>query len=152
MTPNYEYFPRPPDITARDPWISKHEFEEIVKSCITPCWLNYFQTLLGFHDCACPAEDAKRLISALPKRDSEFMINHSGEREDYVWGIHARYVVSARYVFCIHVAILAITLGLWIWWQRKHPDDLQGASVPMTVAGICISTFWGSTGILNRLR
>jgi hypothetical protein len=88
----------------------------------------------------------------MPKRETEFMISGPDNGEDYVWGIHARYVVSAFYVFCIHMAILAITLGIWIWWQRKHPDDLQGASVPLTVAGICISTFWASTGILKGLR
>jgi hypothetical protein len=80
------------------------------------------------------------------------MINSSSDAEDYVWGIHARYVVSALYVFWIHMTILAVTLGIWIWWQRKHPDDIQGASVPLTVAGICISTFWASTGILKGLR
>jgi hypothetical protein len=149
---DYDYSPRPPTITPEDPWISKHEFEEIVKSCITPCWLEFFPTVLGFHDCACPEEDAKRLVGALPKRKSEFMIDDSSDREDYVWGIHARYVVSALYVFWIHVGILAITVGLWVWWQRKHPNDLQGASVPVTVAGICISTFWASTGILKGLR
>jgi hypothetical protein len=80
------------------------------------------------------------------------MISSSSDGEDYVWGIHARYVVSGLYVLWIHMAILAITLSLWIWWQTKHPDDLQGASVPLTVAGICISTFWASTGILKGLR
>jgi len=152
MTLNYDYSPRPPKITAKDPWISRHEFEEVVRSCITPCWLNLFPTILGSHDCACPGEDTKRLVNALPKRDSKFMINDHSDSEDYVWGIHARYVVSALYVFCIHVAIFAITFGLWIWWQRKHPNDLQGASVPVTVAGICISTFWASTGILKGFR
>ena len=117
-----------------------------------PCWLSYFPTVLGFHDCACPDADFKRLVSALPKRDTEFKINSPSDDEDFVWGIHARYVVSALYVFSIHMAILAITLGVWIWWQKKHPDDLQGASVPLTVAGICMSTFWASTGILKGLR
>jgi hypothetical protein len=124
----------------------------MVKSCNTPCWLEYLPTVLGFHDCACPDADATRIVSAMPKRETEFMISGPDNGEDYVWGIHARYVVSAFYVFCIHMAILAITLGIWIWWQRKHPDDLQGASVPLTVAGICISTFWASTGILKGLR
>ncbi|OAG04337.1 uncharacterized protein CC84DRAFT_787873 [Paraphaeosphaeria sporulosa] len=152
MTFDYEYSPRPPEITAKDPWISRHEFEEIVKSCITPCWLGSFPTLLGIHDCACPEDNATRLVDALPKRDSEFMIHSASDDGNYVWGIHARYVVSSFYVFSIHFAILGITVGLWVWWQRNHPGDLQGASVPVTVAGICISTFWASTGILKGLR
>jgi len=56
------------------------------------------------------------------------------------------------YVFGIHAAILAITLGLWVWWQRNYPNHIQGASVPITVAGICISIFWASTGSLKGLR
>lgn len=149
-TLNYVCSPHPPNITAKDPWISRHKFEEMVKSCITPCWLGRLSTVLGFHDCACP--DATRIISATPKRESEFMINGSNNGEDYLWGIHARYVVSAFYVFCIHMVILSITLGIWVWWQRRHPEDLQGASVPLTVAGICISSFWASFGILRGLR
>ncbi|KAJ4296420.1 hypothetical protein N0V90_006465 [Kalmusia sp. IMI 367209] len=149
---DYDYSPRPPKITAQDPWISKHEFEEIVNSCITPCWRGSLPNFLGIHDCACPEANAVRLVDALPKRDSEFVIDGSNDQETYVWGIHARYVVSGLYVFLIHVGILIITFGFWIWWQKKHPDDLQGASVPVTVAGICVSTFWASTGILKGLR
>lgn len=124
----------------------------MVKSCITPCWRTYFPTVLGLHDCACIDADSKRLIGALPKRDAEFMINGPSDSEDYVWGIHARYKVSGLYVFWIHMAILAGAIGFWIWWQRKYPDDIQGASVAMTVAGVCVSSFWASTGILKGLR
>ena len=80
------------------------------------------------------------------------MIDDYINSEDFVWGIHSRYVVSVLGVFCIHVATLVITIGLWIWWQRMYPDDIQGASVPVTVAGICVSIFWASTGILKGLR
>ena len=122
------------------------------RSDVQACWLDSFPTLLGFHDCACTDEDAKRLVVVLSKRDSEFMIDDYINSEDFVWGIHSRYVVSVLGVFCIHVATLVITIGLWIWWQRMYPDDIQGASVPVTVAGICVSTFWASTGILKGLR
>lgn len=147
----YEYSPRPPKVSAKEPWISRHEFEEIVNSCITPCWLESVPNVLKIHNCVCPEKDSRRLIEALPKRDSKFKIN-ADDTEDYMWGIHARYMVSATYVFGIHVAILAVTIGLWVWWQSKHPDDLQGASVAVTVAGIGISTFWASTGVLKGLR
>jgi hypothetical protein len=80
------------------------------------------------------------------------MIDDVNNSEDFVWGIHAKYVVSALYVFWTHVAILATALSFWVWWQRERPDDIQGAAVLVTVAGMGISIFWSSTGILNGLR
>ncbi|CAI6331430.1 unnamed protein product [Periconia digitata] len=112
----------------------------------------FFLNILGIHDCACPEGDAKRIVRALPKKGSEFQIRAPSGTGDYVWGIYARYLVSSIRVFGIHVAILAVTIGLWVWWQIKHPDDLQEAFVPVTVAGICISTFGASTGILKGMR
>jgi hypothetical protein len=145
----YEYSPRPPDVTVEHPGISRHEFEIIVRLCITPCLFTSFPIL---HDCISIEENATYIIGRLPKKKTEFQINVQEQRNECVWGIQARYVVSALRVVIIHVIILGVSFGVWIWWQRKHPDDLQGASVPLTVAGILVSTFWSSTGVLKGLR
>jgi len=145
----YEYSPRPPDVTVEHPGISRHEFEVIVRLCITPCLLASFPML---HDCVSIKEGATHIIGRLPKKNTEFKINVEDQRHNYVWGIQARYAVSALRVVIVHAVILGVSFGAWIWWQRKHPDDLQGASVPLTVAGILISTFWSSTGVLKGMR
>lgn len=142
----YEYSPRPPDVTVEHPGISRHEFEVIVQLCLKPCW---FPSL---HDYVLLEENTTVITDRLPKKNTEFRIDIQDSNEKYAWGIQARYTVSGSWIVVIHAVILCVAFGLWIWWQRKHPDDLQGASVPLTVAGILISMFWSSTGVLRGLR
>lgn len=136
-------------MTAEHPGISRHEFEIIVQMCITPC---RFASLPILHDCLSIEESATHIVGRLPKKNKEFMVYERNPRDRYFWGIQARYVVSAIRVVTIHVFILCVSFGTWIWWQWKHPDDLQGASVGLTVAGVLMSTFWSSTGVLKGLR
>jgi hypothetical protein len=87
------------------------------------------------------------MVEKLPKFNE--VLQQGFLRDGCVWGIRARYVISGVRVIAIHLAILCATLGVWIWWQCKHPDDLQGAAVALTVAFLLLSTFWAATGVLK---
>ena len=136
-------------MTVEHPGISRHEFEIIVQMCITPCFL---ASVPLFHDCLTIAEGETHIVGRLPKKNEGLRNNVQHPNDKYFWGIQARYTVSAVRVVIIHVLILCASFGTWIWWQRNHPDDLQGASVPLTVAGVLLSAFWSSTGMLRSLR
>jgi hypothetical protein len=51
-----------------------------------------------------------------------------------------------------HLLILIPPFTLWGWWLSLHPDDIQSASVPMTVVLAMISMFWSATGIVKQFR
>jgi hypothetical protein len=52
--------------------------------------------------------------------------------------------VSALYVTLYHVVIMVGLMFGWTWWARLYPEDLQGASVPVTVMLMLVSVFWGT--------
>jgi hypothetical protein len=92
-------------------------------------------------------------VDRLPKRIRSFH-SKSGEvpEDENLWGIRAGYEVSAIHVFAYHVILIVITLIVGGWWYVTHPGDLQGAAVPPSVAGICVSAFWGLFVILGNNR
>ena len=144
---DYEYNPRPPVATRDRPSITKHEFEVYVRLCLDPCWLS---SLLTSHKCRTVEDSAVDIVDKIPKYKK--LLEERAQGDEQVWGIRARYVVSGIRVVAIHIAILCISSGVWIWWQWKHPDDLQGAAVALTAAFLLISTFWSATGVLRDLR
>jgi hypothetical protein len=144
---DYEYDPRPPNATLDNPGITKHEFEVYVRLCLEPCWL---PSLLIPHKCRTVKDSAVDIIDRVPKY-KKFLEQHA-QGDEHIWGIRARYVVSSVRVIALHVAILCISFGVWIWWQWKHPDDLQGAAVALGTAFLLVSTFWSATGVLKDLR
>lgn len=42
-------------------------------------------------------------------------------------------MISVTYVAIYYFIIFLLPFSIWGWWIKKHPDDLQGASVPVTV-------------------
>ncbi|CAN9241390.1 unnamed protein product [Alternaria sp. RS040] len=144
---DYEYDPRPPLATRDKPGITKHEFEVYVRLCLDPCWLS---SLLMPHKCRTVEDSAVDIVDKIPKYKK--LLEQRAQGDEHVWGIRARYVVSGVRVIALHVAILCISFGVWIWWQWKHPDDLQGAAVALTTAFLLVSTFWSATGVLKDLR
>ncbi|CAN9337667.1 unnamed protein product [Alternaria alternata] len=144
---DYEYDPRPPLATRDKPGITKHEFEVYVQLCLNPCWLS---SLLMPHKCRTVEDSAVDIVDKIPKYKK--LLEQRTQGDEHVWGIRARYVVSGIRVVALHIAILCISFGVWIWWQWKHPDDLQGAAVALTAAFLLISTFWSATGVLRDLR
>ena len=142
IAPEYEYEPRPPE----PPGVSKDTFEHLVNACLHPCWMRWF------HTCWTIEDHEAELVGYLPKRNTEFEIGRKGSKDKVFWGLEARYRVVAWRIMVIHLAMLTTSFGLWGWWQRNHPDDLQGASTPLTVALLLMSMFWSTTGLLKPLR
>ena len=140
--PEYEYEPRPPE----PPGVSRDTFEHLVSACIQPCWMR------KIHTCWTIEDHEAELVGCLPKRQSVFEFSRQSTRDRIFWGLEARYRVVAWRILVMHLAILAISFGLWGWWQRNHPNDLQGASTPLTVALLLTSIFWSTTGILEPSR
>jgi hypothetical protein len=143
---DYEYDPRPPHATRDKPGITKHEFEVYVRLCLDPCWLS---SLLIPHKCRTVGDSAVDIVDKIPKYKK--LLEQRAQGDEHVWGIRARYVVSGIRVVALHIAILCISFGVWICWQWKHPDDLQGAAVALTAAFLLMSTFWSATGVLRDL-
>jgi hypothetical protein len=94
----------------------------------------------------------RKTIERIPRKRSIFDVNDIHAPESEAWGLRAQHEVSAIYVAVYHLFILVPPFVFWGWWQHNHPDDLQNASVPATVALGLISLFWGTNGILTQGR
>lgn len=143
--PDYEYFPRPPQ--ADNPPITPHEFNLAFSSCGKYC----FSAL--FHDCYV-LEDEQDFVLRIPRKKGKFEIENSIRRGPvrFAWGIQAQYTISFLHVITYHVLMMVGPTVFWVWWQKNHPNDLQNASIPLTIAAVLISLFWSATGILRGLR
>ncbi|ORY06745.1 hypothetical protein BCR34DRAFT_616857 [Clohesyomyces aquaticus] len=139
----YEYTPRPP--SADNPPIPQHEFEMHLSACVQPCrW-----SLL--HECM-PELSTSSVLDSIPKKATRFDVHSRSATDVYAWGLEAKFAVSALYVAIYHLLIFAFPFGFWVWWMKGHPNDLQGASVPATIALGLLSLFWSTNGILTEGR
>lgn len=99
-----------------------------------------------------PQLDTSSAIACIPKKRNTFDTTSSNPIDVYAWGLEAKHVVSAAYVVIYHFVIFLLPFGFYGWWINKHPDDLQGASVPVTVILGLLSLFWSSSGLLTQGR
>ena len=114
-----------------------------LNACDHPCrWL-------FLHECM-PQLDTSSAIDCIPKKSSMFNTTSNNRTDVYAWGLEAKHVISAAYVAIYHFIIFLLPFGFWGWWIKKHPDDLQGASVPVTVVLGLLSLFWSTNGILTQ--
>ena len=140
----YKYDPHPPG--AKNPLISHHQASMFL-NCDRQC--HPFWKLL--HECVPDLIDT-RTIDKIPKKQSRFSLDSTQPQDSAAWGLQAQYEVSAIYVAVYHLVILIPPFVFWGWWQSKHPNDLQNASIPATVAIGLLSIFWGTNGILTHGR
>lgn len=138
---DYEYTPRPP--SAPIPPISPHEFEIALSCCPERCKLS------SLHECIEPAWGDFALVST-PKKKGVFAIGANAR--EFAWGLQAVHSISFIYMLVYHAVMLSWALGLWVWWERRHPGDLQNAAVPITTVAVLLSLFWGSAGVLKGLE
>ena len=89
-------------------------------------------------------------IACIPKKREIFDITSNCPTNIYAWGLEAKHVISAAYIAIYHLIIFLLPFGFWGWWIKEHPDDLQGASVPVTVVFGLLSLFWSTNGILTQ--
>ncbi|MCJ1347669.1 hypothetical protein MMC31_005897 [Peltigera leucophlebia] len=141
----YEYYPRPPQ--ADIPPITPHEFKLAFSSCDRNC------LFAMFHDCI-ELDDEEDFVVRIPKKKGKFEMEKSNRKGEgrFAWGIEAQYAISFLHVIMYHLLMMVGPTVFWVWWQKKHPNDLQNASIPLAIAAILISLFWSATGILRGLR
>ncbi|KAF5006970.1 hypothetical protein FDECE_6686 [Fusarium decemcellulare] len=138
---DYDYTPKPPQ--ASMPPIHPHIFEVAFNSCGD----GKCSKLLPFHDCY--EFDETSYVTRIPKKKTPFGFEAG---QPIVWGLEARHSISALHVVLYHLLILIPPFVVWAWWQKNHPNDIQSASVPMTVIIASISMFWSATGIIKQFR
>ncbi|KAF4424233.1 hypothetical protein F53441_14240 [Fusarium austroafricanum] len=138
---DYDYTPKPP--LASIPPVHPHIFEAAFNSCTKGKCGNPFP----FHDCYEFEETV--YIKRIPKKKTPLA---SGVNHVPIWGLEARHCISSFHVILYHLLILVPPFALWGWWMKRHPDDIQSASVPITIVLAMISMFWSATGIVKQFR
>ena len=123
VDPIYVYSPRPPG-PHEDPPISAHEFNR-----------RFYLDLCN------PCGRAEAVVR-IPKRIKRFQTNlHVDGRED-MWGLHVEMRPSFLRILLWQIAITAGGWVLMAWWLVNHKQDLQGASVPVTIIMTAIAALW----------
>lgn len=135
---DYHYDPRAGERDVRNPPISPHHFQTLFYACPSPC------TWPFPHDCITLIANTANL-ARIPKRTREFEKDQSSP----IWGFETVFAVSFSYVLAYHVVMVAGPFIFWGLWMKFHPDDLQNASVPITVVIGALSLFWSGAGILT---
>ncbi|KAF4415576.1 small s [Fusarium acutatum] len=138
---DYDYTPKPPQ--ASIPPVHPHIFEAAFNSCTGGKCRNPSP----FHDCYEFVE--RTYIKRIPKKKTPLS---PGTIDIPIWGLEARHCISCFHVIIYHLLILIPPFVLWGWWMSRHPDDIQSASVPMTIVLAMISMFWSATGIMKQFR
>ncbi|KAF5631440.1 hypothetical protein F52700_6843 [Fusarium sp. NRRL 52700] len=138
---DYDFAPKPPQ--ASIPPVHPHVFEAAFNSCTGGKCRNPSP----FHDCYEFKETT--YIKRIPKKKTPLS---PGTIDIPIWGLEARHCISCFHVIMYHLLILIPPFALWGWWMSRHPDDIQSASVPMTVVLAMISMFWSATGIMKQFR
>lgn len=128
----YDYNPRPPDAI---PPVIPHAFELALSTCTPHCILK------PFHDCLEPREGGY-ILDRIPKRKAPLLLETPGR--ELAWGISAQCNISFLHMLFYHFLIFVGTLAFWAWWLVVHPNDLQNASVPVTVALGFVSLLWAA--------
>ena len=138
MNEDYEYKPRlshPKELP-----ISEHELEMSLSACESHCALSWY------HDCYIMG-DSISAIERIPKRKSALEVE-SGALE-FAWGLHAHFAISLVRLLLYHSFLFAGTIAFWAWWQTKHVNDLQDASILVLAVAAIVSLFWGCAAVLK---
>ena len=138
MNEDYEYEPRlshPKELP-----ISEHELEMSLSACESHCMHSWY------HDCYIIGNSTSA-IERIPKRKSALEVE-SGALE-FAWGLHAHFAISLVRLLLYHSFLFAGAIAFWAWWQTKHLNDLQNASIPVLTMAAFITLFWGSAAVLK---
>ena len=123
VDPVYVYSPRRPG-PHENPPISAHEFNRrFYLSLCNPC-------------------GRAEAVTRIPKRIQRFQTNlHVNGRED-MWGLHVELRPSFLRILFWQITITVGGWALMAWWLVNHKEDLQGASVPITIILTAIAALW----------
>jgi hypothetical protein len=131
--PDYDFNPRPMNPFPPYQW---HEFYHRFYACYTSgTYLHWF------HRCRRP-ELAPFEFHRLP-RSKEPIDDELNERKEF-WGMYARDRVMMYRVVVWNIIALAPTTAFFFVWlfQLGNVDDLQTASVPLTITLGLLSLLW----------
>lgn len=84
-------------------------------------------------------------LERIPERVSSFQHDMTVD----IWGLSTVHDVSFAYVSFYHCLMVLGPLILFAYWMETFPQDLQNASVPMSLILGALSLFWSSCGILT---
>ncbi|KIW87633.1 uncharacterized protein Z519_11607 [Cladophialophora bantiana CBS 173.52] len=140
--PDYEYKSGSQTPPIERPPISQEEFEDSLYPCATPCHLWFWP----WHECIGPLTQ-QRMYERLPKKRNFWDVK--GATYSEAWGLESRYKASFVHMLAYHLLMVVGPFGFWGWWQSRHPDDMQGAAVPLTIVLALMSMFWSSIGLLR---
>ncbi|KAK6863813.1 hypothetical protein PG995_000341 [Apiospora arundinis] len=136
---DYKYRPKGQD--AKNPPISQHMFDVMFNSCDIGC-----NRMLP-HDCFQSPGGVDQL-ERIPKRVRSFQRDTTVE----IWGLSTVHDVSFAYVSFYHCLMVLGPLVFYACWMKAFPQDLQNASVPISLVLGALSMFWSSCGILTSNR
>ncbi|KAK8874992.1 hypothetical protein PGQ11_005506 [Apiospora arundinis] len=136
---DYKYRPKGQD--AKNPPISQHMFDVMFNSCDIGC-----NRMLP-HDCFQPPGGMDQL-ERIPKRVRSFQRDMTVE----IWGLSTVHDVSFAYVSFYHCVMVIGPLVFYACWMETFPQDLQNASVPISLVLGALSMFWSSCGILTSKK
>lgn len=89
-----------------------------------------------FEDPSCTGNTSMTL-DVLPKKTN----GKIGPDDEYGWGLRACEALSFFRILILFLIIQAGPIAFFIYWLRKHPGDLQNASVPLFLAFALMGTF-----------
>ncbi|KAK1993483.1 hypothetical protein LX36DRAFT_251500 [Colletotrichum falcatum] len=132
---DYEFMPR--KMEDRMPPVTPHEFYRRFYAC------NRVRPMLHFyHRCRRPGGwHSRDVLNLFPKKRTK--LEEGGEDRRVFWGIYAREAIALRWVLCYNLACTLPMLVLFFQWLSwKGPDEIQNASVPISVMLAMLSLFW----------
>lgn len=137
----YHYEPKP----TTSPLITKHMFRHYFYCCYDSGSLSH-----RLHSClplvpTCRIRNpASQLLEQIPKRDRPFEVALQSDKVEVCYGLVAREYRSFLHVItylCLSIAPAFWFTFAWIF-QWGSRDDLQDATVPMTLMLAALSLLW----------
>ncbi|KAK2053220.1 hypothetical protein LY76DRAFT_639153 [Colletotrichum caudatum] len=138
-----DYYFVPREMEDRMPPVTPHEFNRRFYRrfhacrCVTPR-----PRLFMFHRCRRQSGGHSRdVLDLFPKKRTKLEEGGNGRR--LFWGIYAREAIALRWVLGYNfVCTLPMLVFFFVWVLRLGPDEIQNASVPVSVMLAMLSLFW----------
>ncbi|GKT97673.1 nucleoside phosphorylase domain protein [Colletotrichum tofieldiae] len=133
---DYDFVPRHM-MEDRMPPVTPHEFYRRFYAC------RHARPALHFYHQCRPlgGGHSRDLLDLFPKKRSE--LEEGGDDRSVFWGIYAREAVSTRWVICYNLACaLPLLAFFFMWVLRQGADEIQNASVPISIMLAMLSMFW----------
>lgn len=138
-----EYHFNPRGMTR--PPITVHQFNQLFYDCYDENTLKHFlHSFWPLSNCRVVNHLSEELLDYMPKRDREVRPEAQVTRVENFWGIVAREERSAfRVLIYMLMSLVPSTWFIFAWlFSWGHSEDLQGATVPITISLAALSMVW----------